>query len=222
MKPPSGVPLVRDYLRIIVGGWLVILCATVLSGAAGWLAWYAGTPVYQSTAKLFVITPGNATTIDAYYGQLNAALRAPSYVQLAHSKQVTARTIEQLELTETPDSLAARISALPVTSVLLDVSVVGTDREQTRETADVVADNMVGLTRQLATVESGDTELAKVGEAGPAQRVDSMWANVGEAAAVGFGLSVLLVIAHGLLRDRLLARRQVDRLIDETVNGHSG
>ena len=219
MKTPSGVPLVRDYLRMIASGWLVIFCATVLSAAAGWFSWYSADPLYQSTAKLFVITPGNATTIDAYYGQLNAALRAPTYQQLAQSKQVTTRTIEQLALTETPDSLAARISVLPTTTVLFDVTVVGTDRDLTRETADAVADHMVGLSRQLATVETGDTELIKVGDAAPAQREDSMPSAIVQAAAVGFALSVLLVIATALLRDRLLARRQVDRLVSETATG---
>ena len=218
MKPPAGVPLVRDYLRIAASGWLVILCATMLSGAAGWLAATTGQPLYRSTTKMFVVTPGNATTIDAYYGQLNAALRTPTYQQLAQSKQVTARTIEQLGLTETPDGLAARIAVTPETSVVFDVSVLGTDRERTRETADAVADNMVELSRQLAAVESGDTELVKVDDAAPAYREGSMLTTVGQAAAVGFGLSVLLVIAYGLLRDRLLGRPQVDRLIDE-VNG---
>ncbi|SEH91029.1 Capsular polysaccharide biosynthesis protein [Mycolicibacterium rutilum] len=215
MKSPAFVPRVRDYLRILAGGWLIILCATILSGLAGWLHWYAGPPLYQATTKLFVITPGNATTIDAYYGQLNAAMRAPTYLELARSGQVTTRTIEQLGLAETPDELAARISVLPDTQVLLDVSVMGTDPQRAKETAEAVADNMVALSKQLATVETADTELVTVDDGATVARPGSMSTMVAEAAAVGLAVSALLVLAVGLVRDTLLDRRQVGRVIDD-------
>ncbi|MCV7283144.1 hypothetical protein H7J88_26265 [Mycolicibacterium flavescens] len=217
MKPPAFVPSVRDYLRMLAAGWWIILAATVLSGFAGWLHWYAGPAVYQATVKLFVVTPGNATTIDAYYGQLNAALRAPTYQELARSGQITTRTIEQLGLTETPDELAARITVVPETPVLLDVSVLGADPDRAGETAEAVADNMVALTKQLATVESADTEVVPVNDGATVSRTQSMRTLVVGAAAVGLGLSSLLVIAYGLVRDRLLDRRQVDSVIRETI-----
>lgn len=215
MKPPAFAPKLRDYLRMLAAGWWIILCATVLSGAAGWLHWYAGPPLYQATVKLFVVTPGNATTIDAYYGQLNAAMRAPTYQELARSGQITTRTIEQLGLAETPDELAARITVVPETPVLLDVTVLGAEPERAKETAEAVADNMVELTRQLAAVESADTEVVAVDDGATVSRVQSLTTLVAGAAAVGFGLSALLVIAYGLIRDTLLDRRQVATVVDE-------
>ncbi|MCT7660896.1 YveK family protein [Mycobacterium deserti] len=217
MKVPAAVPRIRDYLQIMLSGWLVILCGTMLSAGVGFLVWQTAPPMYQSGTKLLIVTPGNATTIDAYYGQANAALRAPTFVQLARSGHVTTRTIEQLGLLETSDALAARIAVTPSTPVLLDLTVTGTDRELTRETADAVADNMVVLSRQMAAVETADTELAKVGDAGFAQRQGSMWQKVLEGAALGLVLSSLLVIAHGLVRGRLLARSEIVRIVDETL-----
>lgn len=214
MKAPATVPLIRDYLQMMLHGWLVILCATALSAGVGALVWQTSTPVYQAGTKLLVITPGNATTIDAYYGQANAVLRAPTFLQLAHSGHVTTRTIEQLGLTETSETLAERITVAPVTPVLLDLAVTGTDPELTRETADAVADNMVVLSREMSHVETGDTELVKVGDAAPAQRQGSLWKNVISAAAIGLVLSAILVAAHGVLRDKLLGRGHIARIVD--------
>ncbi|MGV0850943.1 YveK family protein [Mycolicibacterium phlei] len=216
MKPPAFVPKVRDYLRTLVQGWWIILCATVLSGLMGWLVYSAGPHQYQASAQLFVLTPGNATTIDAYYGQLNAAMRAPTFTGLARSSQVTMRTIEQLGLAETPDGLAARIAVLPKTQVVLDVSVVGIDPDQTRATAEAVVENMVALAHQLNSVETGDTELVPIDDgAATVQRLESRTTLIAEGAGIGFALSALLVIAYGLIRDKLIERGQVGRLIDE-------
>lgn len=216
MKPPAFVPKARDYLRMLVQSWWVILCATALSGLAGWLVYAYGPHHYQANAQLFVLTPGNATTIDAYYGQLNAATRAPTFTGLARSSQVTMRTIEQLGLPETPDALAARITVLPRTQVVLDVAVVGDEPDQTRATAEAVVENMVALAQQLNTVETGDTELVAIDDgAATVQRLESRTTLIAEGAGVGFALSALLVLAYGLIRDKLLARRQVGRLIDE-------
>lgn len=219
MKEPRSVPRVRDYLQMMFSGWLVILSATVLSAGVGFVVWQTSPPLYQAGTKLLVVTPGNATTIDAYYGQANAALRAPTFVPLAHSGHVTTRTIEQLGLLETPDSLAARIAVVPSTPVLLDLTVTGTDPETTRETADAVADNMVALSREMAVVETADTELVKVGDAGPAQRQGSMWRNVISGAVLGLLISALFVAAHELVRDRLLGRGQIARIVDGTDTG---
>ncbi|HET6735163.1 YveK family protein [Mycobacterium sp.] len=217
MKSPSGAPRLRDYARIVRNGWIVILCATALSAGIGWLGWQTAKPVYQASTTLFVITPGSATPLDAYYGQLTAVSRVQTYQQLAQSSQVTSRTIDQLGLAETTEELAAQISVAPTTSALLDVVVTGTDAERTREIANAVGANMVELSRQLAAVDTADTELVMVDEAGLATRQGSAWRSVIMATALGFALSVVAVCARGLVADRLLARGEVGRVVGEVV-----
>lgn len=214
MKPPAGVPRVRDYARMVASNWIVVLGATVLSAGIGWLGWHTSAPIYQSSTTLFVITPGSATTLDAYYGQLTAVPRVQTYQQLATSSQVTSRTIDELGLAETTEELAAQISVAPPTnSALFDVVVTGTDPVRTQEIADTVGANMVELSRQLAAVDTATTELVMVDGAGLAARQGTIWRSILMATVLGFALSVFLVCTHGLIVDIVLARGEVDRVV---------
>ena len=214
MRSPVDAPQLRDYARMVVSGWLVLLCATALSAGIGWLSWERSTPYYQSSTTLFVITPGSATTLDAYYGQLVAVSRVDTFQQLATSSQVTSRIIDQLGLAETTEELAGQISVAPTpTSALFDVVVTGTDPARTQEIADSVGANMVELSRQLAAVDTATTELVMVDGASLAVRQGSVWRSILTATALGFALSVVLVCAHGVIVDRLLGRREVDRVV---------
>ncbi|MGE2691035.1 YveK family protein [Mycolicibacterium pulveris] len=219
MRPPAEVPRIRDYLRLLLNGWAVLLCATVVSAASGWLAWQSASPVYTSTARVFAVTPGGATPVDAYYGQLNAVSRNVTTQHLARSRQVTIRTIEQLDLEMSPAELAARITVTATNSALLEVAVVGSDPDLTRRTADGVTQNLVALINEMAAVDTGSAELVVVDAAEPAVRQGSVWQFIVPAGAVGFVLSAVLVLAYGLLRDRMHGTRQLDHVVDEALTG---
>jgi capsular polysaccharide biosynthesis protein len=214
MRPPAAAPQLREYARIVLSSWIVVVCATALSAGVGWLSWQTSAAVYQSSTTLFVITPGSATTLDAYYGQLTAVSRVQTYQQLATSSQVTSRTIDQLGLAETTEELAAQISVAPTaTSALFDVVVTGLDPERTQEIAGAVGANMVELSKQLAAVDTATTELVMVDGASLAARQGSPLRSILTATALGFALSVIMVCAHGVIADRLLGRREVDRVV---------
>ncbi|MCV6979100.1 hypothetical protein H7I53_02505 [Mycolicibacterium pulveris] len=219
MRPPANVPRIRDYLRLLANGWVVLLCATALSAGAGWLAWQSTPPAYTSTARVFAVTPGGATPVDAYYGHLNSLSRNVTTQQLARSRQVTVRTIERLDLKTSPAELASRITVVGRNSVLLEVVVAGGDPDLTQRTADTVTHNLVALTKEMAAVDTGSAELVVVDAAEPAVRQGSVWQFVIAAGALGFVLSALLVLAYGLLRDRMHGARQLDHVVDEVLTG---
>jgi capsular polysaccharide biosynthesis protein len=216
VKAPTGVPRARDYLHLIARSWWVVAFATALSGLLGWYNWETGSAVYQSTAKLFVTTPGSATTLDAFYGQLNAASQTLTYQYLARSSQVTARTIEQLQLRQTGGGLGSRIVVTSPNTSVLDVTVIGVDPEMTQKTANAVANNMVQVSKELSSVSSSGNQLVLVDAAGPAARQGSWWKSVLGAAALGLALSLVLVLARDLLMDKVLGRRQVGHIVGET------
>ena len=82
----------------------------------GWVSWHERTPIYQANTMVLITAPGDATTLDAIYGQIVAESRILSYQLLARSDRVTQRTIDQLDLAETTDGLAARISIAPTST----------------------------------------------------------------------------------------------------------
>lgn len=219
MRPPAHAPRVRDYLELLRRGWLVIVCATVLSAGAGWLAWQTAAPVYDSTARVFVTTPGGATPLDAYYGHLTSVSRTVTLQQLARSPQVTMRTIEKLELDDRPSQLAARISIRVKDSAMMDVIVTGRDPELTQATANAVAENLVALSRQMREVDTGSAELILVDAADPAIRRGSMWQALIPGGMLGLAFSAVMVLCYGLVRNRVLGKRHLDHVVDEAVAG---
>ena len=219
MRPPANVPRVRDYLQLLRRGWAVILIATALSAGAGWLAWQTSAPVYDSTARVFVTTAGGATPLDAYYGHLTSLSRTTTIQQLARSPQVTMRTIEQLDLDDRPSQLASRITLRVKNSAMVDIIVTGRDPDETRATANSVAENLVGLSRQMSDVDTGSAELVLVDAADPAVRRGSMWQVIIPGGMLGLAISAVMVLCYGLARDRLYGKGQVHHVVDEAVAG---
>jgi capsular polysaccharide biosynthesis protein len=209
----------RDYVQMLRNGWIVILAATALSVGAGWVAWQTENPVYQSTARVFATTKGSATPVDAYYGHLNSVSRTLTIQNLARSPQVTTRTIDQLGLDATPGELASHITVAVTTSALMDVMVTGDDPTLTRRTANAVAANLMQLTREMGGLDTSNVDLVLVDSAGPAERIGSMWQFMIQAGALGLAISIFLVLAYGLVRNKVLDKGHVDRVVDEAVAG---
>jgi capsular polysaccharide biosynthesis protein len=219
MISPPDAPKAADYLRILGRRWWIVVCASALAAGLGWVSWQTETPIYTSSAKVLITSPGSATPLDALYGQVTAESRVVTYQFLARSARVTERVIDELGLPETTDELAGRISIPLTLTAVLDVSVKGTDAEETRKIADAVTSTMVTVSQELAKVDTGGTELVVVDEAGPAKRDGSMRSSIITAAVLGFVVALVLVLALGLLEDRLLARRQIGRVADGAVEG---
>jgi capsular polysaccharide biosynthesis protein len=219
MRPPRRVPRPRDYLTLLMHGWVVVLCATALSVGAGWVAWRYADPEYQSTAGVFIVTPGGATTQDAYYGSLNSASRISTFQQLAHSSLLTMRVIDELNLRETSDELAEDISVIGIPPAVLAISVIGDEPKRTVETANAVTVAMIDVSRELAAVDTSAPELALVDEAGPAIRRGSLRQNLLIGGGIGFALSAVLMVGHGLVRDRIASRDEAAHILAEETAG---
>jgi capsular polysaccharide biosynthesis protein len=213
------VPRIRDYLHLLKNGWIVILCATVLSVGAGWFAWQTSAPVYDSTARVFVTTPGGATPLDAYYGHLTSVSRTVTLQQLARSPQVTMRTIEALDLDDRPSQLASRISVRVKDSAMMDIVVTGRDPDLTQATANAVAENLVALSRQMREVDTASADLILVDAADPPVRRGSVWQVIIPGGMLGLAISAVLVLCYGLARNRVLGKGHLHHVVDEAVAG---
>jgi hypothetical protein len=101
----------------------------------------------------------------------------------------------------------------------MDVVVTGDDPTLTRRTADAVAANLMQLTRAMAGVDTSNVDLALVDSAAPGERQGAMWKFMLSAGAFGLALSAVLVLGYGLVRNKLLGKGHVDRVVDEVVAG---
>lgn len=140
----------RDYLRIMRRRWLLIVgCVVIAIGAAAGIT-YAMTPMYASTAQLFVSTSGGSDTGEAYQGSLFSAQRVTSYAQLVDGDALARDVIQAEGLGIEPTELSEQVSASVVPeTVLLDVTVEDADPEMARRLAAAYSEQLVQKVDEL-------------------------------------------------------------------------
>ncbi len=243
VRAPVDVPRVRDYLRMLASGWLVIVAATVLSaGAAVGVHQMLRVPTYTASTQLFAVVTGDPGVYATNFGGAGATVRMTTYVQLAKSALVTQRTINDVGLDTTAEELADKISAATVpdgvsrfgrpNSALLKVQVTGDDPDTTVKTANALAKNLIAASQELEWSESkpGDeiqyfgpvAQLVPVDVALSAHEVQtSRLREMGVGAGIGLALSSFVVLAMGIARDTVLSRGHVDHIVTQALSGQT-
>ena len=97
----------RQYASILLKWWWLIALGLVLAGGTAFGVSRTMTPVYQASATLMVSPGSNATTTD-YNAVLTGQLLAKTYTELLKKRPVLQGAIAALNLSMTPDQLAAR------------------------------------------------------------------------------------------------------------------
>jgi capsular polysaccharide biosynthesis protein len=217
---------------MLANGWLVIGCATVLSASAVVGVQQVLTePTYVASTQVFAVVPGDAGVEAAFEGGRGATVRIDTYSQLATSRLVTERTIDEVGLNTTPEALAERISVASIPgdispfarpmSALMRIHVTGEEPDTTVDTANAVAKHLIAASHEVEWTESGPgAELVLVDSAASAaeQRL-SVVKDLALGAAIGLVLSIAMVLASGIARGTVLDRRQVDYVARQTVSG---
>lgn len=128
---------------------LFLLCLLIGIGSAAAIT-LSLTPTYRATTQLFVALSSGETALDLNQGATFSSQRVKSYPALVDSPLVLEPVISQLELDETPVSLARRVSAqVPVNTVLLEVTVDDVDSIRAAEIANAVAGELARVVQDL-------------------------------------------------------------------------
>lgn len=134
----------KDYLRVLRRGWLLIAITTVLTVAVAAAFTFTATPQYQSTARLFISTPtvGDSQLLSG--GQFSQQ-RVASYATLIQGDEVARRVVDRLDLPESPAALSQKISTrVEANTVVLSISLDDPSAERaqllTQEVADVFSE----------------------------------------------------------------------------------
>lgn len=150
----------REYVRVLRRRWQLIAAVAMVAVAIAAVTTFLATPIYQSTARLFVTTAGSGESdsgSDAYQGGLFSQQRVSSYASLIRSRELASKVVKELDLDESPTDLAGRVkaTALP-NSVILDVTASDPDPKDAQAIAQAYADGMTDLIRELET-QPGET-----------------------------------------------------------------
>ncbi|WP_017792541.1 polysaccharide biosynthesis tyrosine autokinase [Leucobacter salsicius] len=189
--------------------WYLIAAAAALGGIAGLTMSLLTTPVFQSTATLFISISQGSTGSDLNQGTAYAQNQMQSFARLATSSRVLEPVIEELHLDMTPKELARNVEVItPTNTVILSIQAASTSPERAAAVANSIAESLAETVKEVSpTGTEGapsiaatlvDTAVVPEYQISPNKSRDTLL-----AAAVGFLLGVAAALIYSLLDTRI-------------------
>ncbi|MBY4107533.1 polysaccharide biosynthesis tyrosine autokinase [Rhodococcus fascians] len=217
---------IQDYLKILKARWIIIAVTVVvvILGALG--ASLLTTPLYESSARMFVSTSGGATVSETYQGNLTSQQLVASYSELATSDALAARVLNVLPLGGmSAAQLASKVKASSTPdTVLFNLTVTDPSPERARDIANAMATELTEQVRELETPANGGDPAAGVKTFQQAEASSTpVSPNTKRNLALGAAVGLLLGIALAVLRDRLdntiKGRREIEAISGKALVG---
>ena len=184
--------------------WLIVGCVLV-GGLVAFAASLATPPTYTSEVRLFVSTTDGAPTNAVFQSSQFSEQRVTSYAELLTDDELAARVIDRLDLADTPDELAERVTATATpNSVLIDLSVTDSSPEMAQELARALSLEFIDLVAEVETPDNGESSPVKVSAIGSANLPDDPSSpRPVRYVAVGIFLGLLVGVTAAIARVRL-------------------
>lgn len=139
----------RQFIRIIRRGWLLIVISTLLVTIAAAGLTLLQRPVYQATTTVFIST-ASSTVQDLSQGSTFAQQIVKSYADVTTTSYVLQPVIENLGLKTTPEKLAESISAsAPLDTTLVNITVDDHSPQRAARIADAVSGSLILVVDKL-------------------------------------------------------------------------
>ena len=218
----------RDYLRILRKGWVLLLAVTIAGLFGGAIASVLSPTVYTSVAKILVsvASPSGATAGDLTQANALAQQKAASYVEIATSPRTLNPVIDSLNLKITPTALAAQIAATSTaTSALVVITVTSSNTGEAANIANAVSkalsDLVVGTLEKPQGVGSSPVQLTVVQPAVAATSPTSPRTSLNLALGLllGLVLGVAAVLVRAVLDSRIHSLADVEAVTKLPVLG---
>ncbi|MDJ0428003.1 polysaccharide biosynthesis tyrosine autokinase [Rhodococcus fascians] len=217
---------IQDYLKILKARWIIIAVTVVVAilGALG--ASLLTTPLYESSARMFVSTSGGASVSETYQGNLTSQQLVASYSELATSEALAARVLNVLPLGGMSASqLASKVKASSTPdTVLFNLTVTDPSPERARDIANAMASELTEQVRELETPAGGGSPAAGVktfqqAESSPTPVSPKTKRNLALGAAVGLLLGIALAILRDRLDNTIKGRREIEDISGKALVG---
>lgn len=189
--------------------WYLIAAATALGGVVGLTMSLLATPVFQSTATLFVSINQGSSGSDLNQGTTYAQNQMQSFARLATSSRVLQPVIQELDLDLTPQELARNVQVVtPSNTVILSIQASSTSPERAAAISNAVAESLAGAVKEVSPTSAEgapsiaatlvDTAVVPSYQISPNKSRDTLL-----AAAVGFLVGIAAALVSSLLDTRI-------------------
>ncbi|WP_076261518.1 polysaccharide biosynthesis tyrosine autokinase [Intrasporangium flavum] len=214
----------QDYLNVIRKRWMIIAAVTLVTLGLS-AAYTALSPrTYAATTQFFVSTSGDDTTSALAQGNTFTQARVKTYAQLLETPKVLDPVIKKVGLDSTSDVLAGQItSAIPLDTVLIDVTVTASSPGAAQAIANGIADVFPQTVAEIERKPGQDSPV-KVTLTTPAQAdLTPVSPKPTRNLALGLVMGLLLGFGLALLRDVLdksvKSQRDLETVTDRTLLG---
>lgn len=225
----------RDYIRILRKSWVLIVALTLVGVGAAAAYSLTRTPLYSSSAKVFVSTSGGSTVSELQQGNSFTQQRVKTYADLATTPIVLLPVIANLGLELSSDELAAEVTATaPLDTTLIDITVQDADAALSAEIATAVSESLTLVVESIEQTEAAAVEgeaeapatmspvrLTLVQHAAVPQSPVSpnVPLNIALGALVGLALGVGVAVLRETLDTRIRNERDVELITETPIIG---
>jgi succinoglycan biosynthesis transport protein ExoP len=223
----------RDYIRILRQSWVLIVLLTLLGVAAGAAYSIAQTPMYSSSAKVFVSTSNGGSIGEMAQGNAYTQNRVKTYADLVTTPIVLLPVIAELQLDSTSDEIAREVVAtsMPDTS-LIEITVTDEDPALAAEVATGVSESLTAVVASIETTGATDDDGNPVEASSPVRLTLVQHAavpqkpvspnvplNIALGGLIGLALGIGAAVLRETLDTRIRNERDIELVTDTPVIG---
>ena len=180
--------------------WRAIAACALIAVTVAAVFTLRQTSMYESTVRLFVSTP-STTNAQTYQDSLFSQERAATYADIAGSRRVAQKVVEDLDLTMSPALLQSRISSEVVPdTVLLLVNVQDPDPEEAKRLANATGAALISVVDGLES-KGGQSSVRVLSTGSATLPASPVTPNLYRNLAAALILGLLLGAGFALLRE---------------------
>ncbi len=192
--------------------WIVISVGIACALLAGIITKVFITPMYTSTTKLYVINKQNSENSVTYTDLQTGNLLTNDYIIQVKGTKVLSQVISELNLTDTEDELASRITVSnPENSRFIVISVSDKDPVVAQQIASCVAKVSSEVVKEVMDLEK--VNVAEEANLPLEKSSPNLKKNVLLGGVAGVFVSLLLIVVFYLLNDHIRTPEDVKRYL---------
>ncbi|KHL02968.1 polysaccharide biosynthesis tyrosine autokinase [Sinomonas humi] len=214
----------RDYIRILRTGWVLVVVMALIGVAAASVFSILSKPQFKASAQVFVSTQSGGTVQDLVQGSTFTQQRVKTYAGLVTTPIVLLPVISNLHLSMTADDLAKSVTATaPLNTTLIEISATSTDPVQAANVANGISESLTNVVQNIESTgtQSAQVKLTRVQEAEvpSAPVTPNVPINVALGLFVGLALGIGAAVLRHVLDNRIRSDSDVQAISPAPILG---
>jgi capsular exopolysaccharide synthesis family protein len=205
--------------------WILIVAVTLTGILVGAAVSALARPTFTAETQLFVAIQGSGSTTELQEGNTFSQARVQSYLKTVASPMVLQPAIDSLGLSESPETLADRVTAsADVNTVLIDIRVVDDSPAQAAAVAQAIAGSLIRAVENLEKPGTGgpspvNLSVTKPATAPATPSSPNTRMNLFVGLMVGLALALLIAFSRSALDRRITGEADLRRVTQAPLLG---